>query len=187
MELLQEKLNINQTKQDLRKFATEKRNLMSKMGLIEKISDKITKNILSSFEYKNSKHIAFYYPIKNEIDITGIFNKNKNFYLPKCVNNEMFFCKINSLDELKKGAFNIPEPQGERIDPDILDIIYIPALMANKKNYRLGYGKGFYDRFFKKNNIKAKKIIIICNAFLSDEFVEDEYDYTCDKIITEKD
>ena len=56
--------------------------------------------------------------------------------------------------------------------------------MANKKCYRLGYGKGFYDRFFAKNNIKAKKIIVISNELISDEFVEDKFDFQCDEIIS---
>ena len=169
----------------LRKEALNKRGTMAKTGLIKKISKAITENILKSNDYKNAKNIALYYPVKNEIDITGILCSEKNFFFPKCIDCDMFFCKANSIDLFEAGCFNIPEPKGNPIDPKILDIMYIPALMANNKKYRLGYGKGFYDKFFKNNEIKAKKVIVIASDFINDKFIEDEFDYKCDEIMTE--
>ena len=43
---------------------------------------------------------------------------------------------------------------------------------------------GFYDRFFAKNKLKAKKIIVISNELISDEFKEDNFDFQCDEIIS---
>lgn len=181
MQTLKEKIK----KEDLRKIAISKRDFMAKVGMIEKISKKISTNIINSSTYKNAKNIALYYPIKNEIDITSILSKEKNFYFPKCINNEMFFIKVNSLDELKKGAFNIPEPKGNIENPKNIDVFYIPTLLANKNCYRLGYGKGFYDRFFKSNSTNAKKIIVLSKVFVDDTFIQDEFDYKLDEIITE--
>ena len=169
----------------LRKEALNKRGAMAKTGLIKKISKTITENILKSNDYKNAKNIALYYPVKNEIDITGILCHKKNFFFPKCIDCDMVFCKANSIDLFETGCFNIPEPEGDTINPEFLDVIYVPALMVNNKCYRLGYGKGFYDRFFKNNKIKAKKVIVIASEFINDKFVEDEFDYKCDEIMTE--
>ena len=58
--------------------------------------------------------------------------------------------------------------------------------MANKKCYRLGYGKGFYDRFFAFNEIKAKKVIVVAFNLISNEFIQDDLDFQCDEIISEK-
>ena len=82
------------------------------------------------------------------------------------------------------GKFNILEPIGEKINPSILDLIYIPALMANNNCYRLGYGKGFYDRFFAVNTTTAKKLIVVAKELVLDDFVQDEFDYKCDGIIS---
>ena len=87
-------------------------------------------------------------------------------------------------DNLITGAYNIKEPKGEIINPEILDLIYIPALMANRAGYRLGYGKGFYDRFFANNKIKAKKVIVLASELINDAFKENNFDYKCDEIIT---
>lgn len=167
-------------KKELRKIALEKRALFSRDKSIE-----ITQKILNSDEFKIAKNIALYLPIKHEIDITGLLNfKSKNFYLPRCNNNDLEFVKYNDINSLVLGKFNILEPIGDKIQPDILDIIYIPALMANSACFRLGYGKGYYDRFFKKYNLKAKKYIIVARELISDEFMQDEFDYKCDGIIS---
>lgn len=167
-------------KKELRKYALNKR-----AQFCPDLSSKIIHKILNSSDFKNAKNIALYYPIKNEIDLRGLLNvQNKNFYLPRCKNNELEFVLFECFDNLITGEFNIPEAQGDKINPEILDIIYIPALMANRKFYRLGYGKGFYDRFFAKNNLKAKKIIVLANELISDDFIEDEFDVKCDGIIS---
>jgi len=168
------------TKIELRKMALNKRVSFSR-----DLSKEILYKILNSDDFKKAKNIALYYPIKNEIDLTGLFSvENKNFFLPKCVDNELQFVKFDGFENLKVGSFNILEPIGQSVNPEILDIIYTPALIANKKCFRLGYGKGFYDRFFKKHNLKAKKVIVISEKLVLDEFIEDSYDVQCDYIIS---
>ena len=103
--------------------------------------------------------------------------------MPKCIDNELFFAKYDGY--LKQGCFSVAEPIGGIINPAILDVIYIPCLCANKRLYRLGYGKGFYDRFFQKYNLHAKKIIVCPKCFITDKFHEDKFDYKCDFIVSD--
>ena len=51
--------------------------------------------------------------------------------------------------------------------------------MANSENYRLGYGKGYYDKFFAQNNINALTLIVVARELISDEFRHDKFDYKC--------
>lgn len=172
-------------KQELRKQALQTRKSFADCGVLENKSSKIVQKILNSKDFKNAKHVAIYYPIKNEIDLTSLLNINdKFFYLPRCFNNELQFVKFSGVNNLKIGNYGIAEPLGNKINPEILDVIYIPALMANKHNYRLGYGKGYYDRFFAKQNLSAKKIIVVASELCSDIFVQDEFDFQCDSIIS---
>lgn len=173
-------------KDELRKFILKKRKEMDENNLIEEISSKIVSSVFLSNDFIEAKNVALYYPIKQEIDLRRLLNvESKNFYLPRCNKNNLEFVKYTDEDNLICGDFNILEPKGSAINPKVLDIIYIPALCANSKNYRLGYGKGFYDRFFSKNkNLKAKKVIVVSKEFILDSFREDEFDIQCDYIIS---
>lgn len=179
-------LEKNDTKNNLRMSASKKRYEMLKSGVTIFNSSTIVSKILNSADFKNAKNVALYLPIKGEIDISAILRvPNKNFYLPRCVGSDMEFVKFNSMIGLKRGKYDILEPQGDAINPSILDIVYVPALMANSRMYRLGWGKGYYDKFFHTHKLKAKKIIVISNNLISDEFVEDNHDYRCDGILSE--
>jgi 5-formyltetrahydrofolate cyclo-ligase len=51
-------------------------------------------------------------------------------------------------DPFEENDFYVPEPvSGESIDPQAIDLVLVPLLAFDKKGYRVGYGKGFYDRF----------------------------------------
>ena len=173
---------LTKNKEELRKEAIKKRVDVNFMTSINEISSKILSKILNMDVFKHAKNIALYYPIKGEIDLLALLKiQNKNFYFPKCNNLNLEFLKYEN--EFINDKFNIPIPTGEKINPCDLDLIFVPALIANTKNYRLGYGKGFYDRFFSTNDIKAKKYIVISKLFINNDFTEDNFDIQCDGII----
>lgn len=177
-------INVKE-KEHQRKIAKEIRLSLFANGQIHQKSSAIVSKILNSDDFKNAKNIALYYPLLGEIDLRGLLNyPNKNFYLPRCIGTDMEFVLYQGQEFLIDGDFKIKVPLGNAINPEILDIIYIPALMANNKNYRLGYGKGFYDRFLSKNAIKSKKIIIVARELISSDFMESKFDYKCDGIIS---
>ncbi|MCZ4243143.1 5-formyltetrahydrofolate cyclo-ligase [Pedobacter punctiformis] len=59
-------------------------------------------------------------------------------------------------DDLKKNLYNILEPQKGNVHNGEIDMVIIPLLAFDKRGYRVGYGKGFYDRFLQ--NVNAQKI-----------------------------
>ena len=174
-----------QDKNQQRKFAKELRSSLLASGLNNLKSSRIVSKILNSKEFIEAKHVALYYPLLGEIDLRGLLNvKGKSFYLPRCIGNDMEFVLYQGEDFLIDGDFNVKVPIGPAVDSNILNLIYIPALMANKNCYRLGYGKGFYDRFLSKNALHARKYIIVAQELISSNFVQDEFDYKCDGIIS---
>ena len=66
----------------------------------------------------------------------------------------------------------------------MIEVVIVPAVAMNRQFFRLGYGKGYYDRFLKYKNVL--KIAVVYNDFLIDEQYQDEWDVCFDYIVTEK-
>ena len=57
---------------------------------------------------------------------------------------------------LKTSEYGIPEPvSGIEISPEMIEVVFVPLLAYDKRGHRIGYGKGFYDRFLKRCNSEA--------------------------------
>lgn len=170
-------------KNDLRRFAKEKRKNIDLIST----SDKILRIFFDSIYFINSKNIALYYPYNNELDITPILSKkNKNCFLPKInQDSSMTFHRYFNKKNLINDEYGILSPNSQIADPQSIDLWILPALLADKKGFRLGYGKGFYDKFFAQNNITATKIIFIPNELLMENLPTEKYDIPANIIITE--
>ena len=141
-------------KTDLR---TKAKNIRKNLPL-EKISQKAVELIQANELYKNSKHIMIYYPMQYEINLLALLKDDKKFYLPRVNGKFLEVCPYKINDKLLKSDLNILEPTTKAVGNEILDLVIVPALMADYNNYRLGYGGGYYDRFINPN---FKTIVVI--------------------------
>ena len=141
---------------------------------------------------KKVSNISLYYPCYYEVDVLKILNlgffKKTNFLLPKIKkNNSLDFFKWKKNDTLYLSKFGIPEPINSiKITPDV---ILLPLLAFYKKKNRIGYGKGFYDKFLLKFLNKNKRIMTVGVAFSFQKHHKlpiNKRDYRLDYIITEK-
>lgn len=152
----------------------------------------IAENLFSLDLYKKSSIIYSYVSAKGEADTLGIIStaikEGKKVAVPKCVPNtcliEFYF--IKSLKDLQKGAFNILEPNPS-ICEKVIDfshgICIVPAIAFDKKGFRLGYGKGYYDRFLSR--FRGTSIGICYNKCVLDVCPHDYYDQKVNILITE--
>ena len=167
-----------ENKTDLRLWTKSERKLID----TEKISLNLTKKILDSDEYKKSKNIMIFYPLKYELNFIDLAkDETKNFYLPKINNENLLCCPYKYGDTLAEGNFKTLEPVCENVNPKILDMVITPALACDTDNYRLGYGKGYYDRFLK--NLDVIKIACIPKKLYINTVYPDKYDIKMDKIL----
>lgn len=117
---------------------------------MDAISSGLVKQIREFEPYILAKNVLIYYPMKHEVNLLELLNDTKNFYLPKVNGQNLFVCPFSKGQILEKSSFNIMEPCSSPVNPEILDLIFVPALTVDGNNYRLGYGGGFYDRFIGK-------------------------------------
>ena len=141
------------------------------------------KNSNTSGDSSQKKVIAIYSPIKGEPDLTALFQQLIDdgyiVALPVVVekNAPLKFMPYTP-DTLVTGAFGIIEPSWDESKQVTPDIIVIPCLGFNEKNYRLGYGGGFYDRTLAmlKKSLHSPFTIGVSYAHLKCDFEINEFD-----------
>lgn len=143
----------------------------------------ICDNFLNSDIYKKAQVILAYYPLSEEINIIPIINdaliNQKQVALPITINKigDMEFYFIESIGNLVKGNFGIMEPikNNKKRVIDFNDAICIvPGIIFDKRGYRIGYGKGYYDKFLRNNNITS--VGLCYQEILQDNIPSDSYD-----------
>lgn len=182
------KLN-HQSKAELRKSLKFARSKVVKKA--DKDSS-IIKTFINSPLYKDSKQILMYMALDDEVNIDGLIElsriNGKNIAVPYCTDNdgEMEFYYINTLDDLVVGKFGVREPNIKvcKKMTDYKDsVILVPAIAFDTNGYRLGYGKGYYDRFLAKYPFIS--VGLCYNSLIVDKLPINEYDKSVDYIITD--
>lgn len=183
-------------KKMLRKEILEKRNNLDLVKR-EEMDRKILNKFYETQYYKKAEKIFIYISYASEINTKEIINKalkdNKKIYVPRTEfkTRHMDAVEIKSLDNLEESSYGILEPSKEvpNIDPNELDLIVVPGVAFDKSGGRMGYGAGFYDRYFKKikkeNINKIVKLALAYEVQMLDKVPMNEQDVPVDYIITE--
>ncbi|SFX71000.1 5-formyltetrahydrofolate cyclo-ligase [Thermoactinomyces sp. DSM 45891] len=145
-------------KQTLRAELLEKRRYRSEEDS-RQMAQQICERIVHWNGYINSDIIAVYASFRNEVNVDEVienaWENRKKVVFPKSypeTKNIKFF-EVRCSSELRKGAYGIMEPVeelGREVDPRMIQLALVPGVGFDQKGYRLGYGAGYYDRFFAK-------------------------------------
>lgn len=175
-------------KNELRKILKAKRH-----KLHCELLDSMVCNKLAAFEpYINTDTVLFYAPLNDEINIDILIKasleKGRRVALPLCSDDKgnMDFYYIKSLSDLKDGYFGVREPDKSKCSKCTEfenTICIVPAVSYDKNGYRLGYGKGYYDRFLK--NYCSLSVGLCYNEMIEDMLPVGEYDIPVNYIITQ--
>lgn len=174
---------IKKTKKEIRKEMLSKRRSLEKEYVEEK-SDAVFEKLKTTPFFKNAETVFCYADFQNEIKTDKIcdFFKLKQLFIPKIINEEMYACGIS--DEKEKNIYGIDEPVFSSAFSGKIDLCIVPLIACDKKGARIGFGKGYYDRFLKgKDTLKVG----ICYSWQVLEKIESEpHDVKLDYIVTEK-
>jgi 5-formyltetrahydrofolate cyclo-ligase len=157
-------------KNELRKSALLQRQQYSEekcAQMSNEIADLFLDN--SFFDLSKISYLHIFLPIqhKKEVDTFPIFTKVLSLFpqikivLSKCdfTDCSMTHFLYSKDMELKENAYGIPEPvSGTEINPGLLDMVLVPLVVVDQKGNRIGYGKGFYDRFLTACKPDCKKV-----------------------------
>ncbi len=150
-------------------------------------------NLLNSTFFLRSNIIGLYYPILNEVQTFRIIHKSfllkKIVCLPTLQDGKINFFPINALNDLRVGKYNIKEPilNNNSICQEV-DTIITPGIVFDRRGYRIGYGKGYYDKFLKPCSKEDITAIGLGYEFqiVSDFIPYESHDAKLDALVTNK-
>ncbi len=153
----------------------------------KKLSLKVIENLKKLSEFQRAKSVMLYYPTKGEVDLTPLFEEiirsGKKLLLPKVVGETIFPIEVEDLTCIREGCFNIPEPIGGKIyKPEKIEFVAVPGVAFDKRGCRLGFGKGFYDRFLPR--VKGFKVGVAYDFQVREEIPCEEHDVPLDAVVT---
>jgi 5-formyltetrahydrofolate cyclo-ligase len=159
------------TKYFLRKEGKKQRELLTNNEINQK--SKAIFNLFWNLIDKNKKSLGhIFIPIesKKEINTLILLEEIWKHYphiqtFTSCIdweNNDLLHVEINQNTTFKKNKWEISEPEindkTHFLNPFLLDWVLVPLLAFDEKGYRVGYGKGFYDKFLSLCKPEVKKI-----------------------------
>lgn len=136
--------------------------------------------------------VALYVDFKKEVLTSAIFKalkkKGKTIVYPRIHRKKKIleFFRVDDLRKLKKASYAMlePHPLNKKIPLEAIQVIAVPGVAFDQRGYRLGYGKGYYDRILKQMN--AIKIGLAFDFQRVKRISRDRWDQPVDLLMTEK-
>ncbi len=177
-----------ETKRDIRKRVLSYRDSMDKKEW-EENSRKIQDCVLTHPFFLESNIIYCYVDYRNEVGTNSIIKKawglGKRVAVPKIEGEDMNFYYISDFSDLKEGYRGILEPERKVPANDTHALVIMPGVAFDKNRNRIGYGKGFYDKFMDKHPT-FHTIALAFECQMLDAIDADEFDYQPEVLITEE-
>jgi 5-formyltetrahydrofolate cyclo-ligase len=163
----------------------EKRNRLEGSEIVKR-SKRIQEFVINSKEFQPVKVVGAYFAFGSEVKTDLIIERarilGKKIALPSVEEDKITFYELSSSKYLIRGRFGIMEPVPyKRVSK--IDLLVVPGIAFDKKGYRLGYGKGYYDRL-----LSGKRTFSIGLAYsfqLLENLPHDRYDKRLDAIASE--
>ncbi len=170
-------------KEEHRKLFKNRLKLISKRK-----KEEVSLRLLNIFDDLKNKSVLSFASMKTEIDLWPLNLKlaaNGNLFLPKVFEDKLKIYKVTNISSLKKSTIGILEPNSTLSHETLIneiDIVLVPGLAFDKKNNRLGYGKGFYDRLLTK--FKGEKIGICFKEQVNESIPVEPHDQKVDQLLS---
>lgn len=184
------KVTVKEEKKELRRKYSALRRSISPADR-KRYSEEICRIFLDTMAYAHADTVLLYHSINSEVETVELIDKvlasGKRLALPVCrENGVMTFKYITDLSQLTKGFFSAPEPREdcEEFKGSRHAVCVIPAIAFDRQGYRLGYGKGYYDRYLTDPSIV--KVGFAYDELFVDKLPRGRFDLASDLVITPK-
>lgn len=176
-------------KQAIRKRVLSERSVLSDKERTQ-MSIIIQKKVMETDAYKNAEVVLLYVDYNGEVAtdllLADCFRQGKKVACPRVLaDGEMEFFEIAGVQDLKEGYKGIREPGTTTVCEAESALVIVPGVAFDREGFRIGYGKGFYDRYLRKHPT-YETIALAFECQIVEQIPREEHDICIGKIITEK-
>lgn len=189
------------SKAELRSVYAAERNALDPLKR-EQWSEDACRHAAILAEEKQAQAVMVYVAFRSELDLTPFikwcWQKDVGVIVPKCSFEDrgMTLHRLRSFDQLRPGAYGIlePDPALAPLVPEnvVPELVLVPGLAFDRNGGRMGYGGGYYDRFWERMSMLGERkgmhpiwLGASFEAQLRDEVPGERHDLTLDGVITE--
>ncbi len=182
-------MNLQEQKKHLRNDLKQRRSRVSAYKR-RQMSQQIITFLHEIDEFNRAKNLFCYISYLSEVETTDLIEtfleQKLNLSVPKIMNNsEMIAVPLENLSELEPDKMGILTPKSNQATTGPFDVVITPGLGFTTSGERLGYGRGYYDRWFANNQV-GLKIGVAFEIQIVEELPVEDTDMTLDILVTEK-
>lgn len=184
-------MDIREEKQNIREKLLKKRSEL-KGGEYRSKSEQIIQRLKQQSEFQKASTVHCYVSInkRNEVNthplIKDLIRQNKKLAVPvtNFEDGTLSHIYLENYEDLKPNKWGVPEPErGEKANIEDFDLVIVPMVGGDPERNRIGYGKGFYDRFLR--DIECLTLGLLFDCCLVESVPTETFDISLDKCITE--
>jgi len=185
--------DIAERKRQIRQQATAQRQSQADR---DSLSRDIFARVTALPEYQAARTVMYYVAMPVEVQtrdaLATALSSVKRVVVPYCVAGELALFRLESMDELEPGTWDIPEPCGhlrsvpeKQVHVDELDVVIVPGVAFDRFGGRLGHGKAYYDRLLARAKRNTQRIAVAYECQMFPQIPMSPHDVYMDKVVTE--
>jgi 5-formyltetrahydrofolate cyclo-ligase len=188
-QFMQQNMQVSQQKAETRKMLKTARANIPESTRMD-YSNSITEQVLKLDEISNSRIIFIYISYATEVHthelIKALLAAGKTLAVPKIVDSDFMEAEsFSSWEDLVPGELGILTPGNSKPCHGPFDVALTPGLGFTLSGHRMGFGRGYYDKWFAQNKV-SHKIALAYEAQLVEEIPVEGTDVPMEKIVTEQ-
>ncbi len=187
-------MSVKNLKKSIREEIIAKRDSLTE-DYRDKASKVIRNKLINSKEFHEANTIMSFVSFSTEVDTREMmelaWSLNKKIVTPLAIlkDRKLELYHISKWDQLKEGIYGILEPMPDEqrvVKAGEVDLVIYPGVAFDEELNRLGYGAGFYDRFYHRLKQDCYRVAIAFDMQIISKVPTNQYDVPVQKIITEK-
>lgn len=149
----------------------------------------IVRRLLDLPELHGARNVLLYAATDHEVDLSAagaaFRSRGAQTLYPRVADADLEVVAVTTPDTLHPGYRGIPEPVGEALDPAHIEVVVLPGVAFDQHGGRLGWGKGFYDRFLLTVPRNALRIGTCFAVQVTEDIPREPHDQPVDVLVTE--